>query len=663
MIKLRKIIVSLFLVWTFVCNSLPVVQAQDFISTSDDVSNGSSVFVMRQSRKANQAKVAFVRTKTKRTVVERKETRKKVKDQVVIIKKSKPVRPKAKPPKKPVLPGVKPPQKNVPPTPPQIDTSEAFAAGADTYLERNEIDKSVALYRKSLEFNPKNTSAKQGLSEALTAQADTMLDKALSPDENATEEFSPQSAAQLYLQATELDDKNAAAYAGLGEAYDSIEDKEGSTENADKAISAYEKAVSLSAELTEVFAPLGMLYFQKGEIAKADNYLAKAVASNPNDSETQFFLGLVGYKKNDNDSALSALKNSIRIRPDFADAHYYLGEVYDRLGKDKEAIDAYNDAVKINPKYVEAWFDLGVANYNRGNYDEAIKAYKEVKKLKNDYTDAWLNLADVYRQLGDANKGTAAALPNYQAANSEYAAGVVFAERSKDYSDIQKAEIFNKFAYCLGKTASWDIAIKQLNKAIAIKADDIDYTNLGWAYYNAATKALTEKNQPKTIEMLKLAKDALQKATTLNPKSVGGLFNLGVTHEGLGEFQAAVDALKQVNELKDSWDIARYELGYAYNLANDMSNASAQFKRATELNKDFVEAFYQWGLAENALGRKDSAKEILKKLKTFKSPKASLLAQTLDLTIKGAVLNKGKREVENKINEVNPLKKIPKLPF
>jgi superkiller protein 3 len=547
MIKLRKIFVSLFLVWTFVCNSLPTVQAQDFISTSDDVSN-SSVFVMRQSRKSNQAKVAFVRTKAKRTVVERKETRKKVKKQADEVRKSKPPRVKAPPPKKPVPPGVKPPKKNVPPTPPQIDTSEAFASGAETYLDRNEVDKSVALFRKSLEFNPKNTNAKQGLSEALTAKADTMLDKALSPpDENATEEFSAESAAQVYLEATSLDGTNAAAFAGLGEAYDSIEDSDGTTTNADKAISAYEKAVTLAAELTEVFAPLGLLYFQKGEIAKADNYLAKAVAANANDSQTQFFLGLVRYKQNGNDQALSAFKASIALKPDFAEAHYYLGEVYDRLDKDKDAIAAYNKAVEINPKYVEAWFDLGVANYNRGNFTDAIDAYKKVKTIKNDYTDAWLNLADVYRQLGDQNKGTAAAIENYKLANNEYAVGSVFAERSKDYTDVQKADIYNKYAYCLGKTANWDVAILKLTKAIAIKADDIDYTNLGWAYYNSATKALVERNQPKTIEFLKLAKDALQKATNLNPKSVGGLFNLGVTHEGLGEFTEAVNALKKVN--------------------------------------------------------------------------------------------------------------------
>lgn len=668
--KLRKIFVSLFLVWTFVCNSLPVVQAQDFISTSDDVSNGSSVFVLRQSRKTNQSKVAFVRTKTKRTVVERKETRKKVKQQVVVVKKSKPQRVKATPPKKPAPVGVKPPKKNTPPTPPQIDTSDVFASGAETYLDRNELDKSIALFRKSLEFNPKNSNAKSGLSEALTAKADNMLDSALAPpDENATEEFSPESAAQLYLEATTLDKTNAAAFAGLGEAYESIEDKEGSTVNKDKAISAYEEAIRLSADLTEIFAPLGMLYFQKGEIAKAETYLDKALKTNANNAETQFFFGLVRYRKNENSEALAALKKSIQMNPNFAESHYYLGEVYDRLDKDKEAIAEYKEAVKINPKYVEAWFDLGVAHYNRGNYDESINAYKEVKKLKNDYTDAWLNLADVYRQKGDLSKNTPAlSIPNYEAANSEYAVGATLAERDKDekgvpkYSDAQKKDIFSKFAYCLGKVEKWDVAITQLNKVVAIQADEYDYTNLGWAYFNGAKQALNNKDQNKAMQNLRLAKEVLLKSTKINPKSIGGLFNLAVTYEGLGEFQAAVDALKVVNEQKSNWDIARFELGYAYNLVKDFSNASAQFKRATELNKDFVDAFYYWGVAEYTLGNKDSAKDILNKLKKFNSPKAKYLIESLDLTIKGKIINDGKRQVENKINQNNPLNKVPKIP-
>ncbi len=650
--RLRRILVSLFLVWTFVCNGLPV-QAQDFISTSDDISNGSSVFVMRQSRTANQSKVAFVRTKTKRTVVERKETRKKVKQQAVVIKKAKakPKPVKVKPGKKAPPTNVIPPKKNEKPNVDQLDTSEAFTAGADTYVDRNQVDKAIPLYRKAIEFNPKNTDAQEGLSAALTARGDDILDKALAQDATAEVEYTPQSAAASYLEAIELDENNAEAYAGLGEVYDSIEDSEGSTENKDKAISAYNKALSISAGLTELFAPLGILFFQKGEIAKAETYLAKAVATNVNDWETQYFLGLVRYRQNANPEALAALRKSIQLNPKVAESHYYLGEVYDRLDKDAEAIVAYNKAIEINPNYVEAWFDLGVANYNRGRYDKAILAYSQVKKLKNDYTDAWLNLADVYRQQKE-----------YEKANAEYVVGATLASRSKDYSKEQKSDIYGKFGYCLGKTENWESAILQLKKAVDLDEDEIDYTNLGWAYYNAAGKALSEKDQNDTKKFLKQAKDALKKATKLNPKSVGGLLNLGLTHEGLGEFDDAVEALKQLNTVKENWDIARYELGFAYSLNKDFANASEQFKRATEINKDFVDAFYRWGVSENALGRKDSANTILKKLKTFNSPKAKNLATSLDLVLKGAVLKEGQRQVENKVNEINPLKKIPKLP-
>jgi tetratricopeptide (TPR) repeat protein len=664
MIKLRKIIVSLVLVWTFVCNSLPL-QAQDFISTSDDISNGSSVFVLRQSRNASQSKVAFVRTRTKRTVVERKETRKKVRQQVVIIKKAKPKPVKAKPVKKtPPPPNVEPPKKNEKPNVEQLDTSEAFTTGADTYIERKQIEKAIPLYRKAIEFNPKNKDAQLGLSDALTMQADDILDKALAPqDETTGVEYTPQSAAALYLEAIELNENNAEAYAGLGEVYDSTEDSEGSNENKDKAISAYNKALSISADLTELFAPLGILFFQKGEIAKAETYLAKAVTTNVNDWETQFFLGLVRYKQNANTEALAALKKSVQLNPKVADVQYYLGEVYDRLDKDTEAIAAYNEAIKINPNYIEAWFDLGVANYNRGRYDKAIAAYTQVKKLKNDYTDAWLNLADVYRKLGDSNRQSAdLAKENYTKANGEYVVGATLASRSKEYSKEQKSDIYSKFGYCLGKTQNWDSAITQLKKAVDLDEDEIDYTNLGWAYYNAAGKALTEKDQDKTKKLLKQAKDALKKATKLNPKSIGGFLNLGLTNQGLGEFDDAIEALKQVNLLKENWDIARYELGFSYSLKKDFTNASEQFKLATDINKDFVDAYYQWGISENALGRKDSANVILKKLRTFKTTKANNLATSLELTIKGAVLNEGKRQVENKINENNPLNKIPKIP-
>jgi tetratricopeptide (TPR) repeat protein len=640
--KVQKAFVALVLIVSFEANSFSLF-AQDIVSTSDDISGGSSVFVFRQSRKANQLKVAFRKTPSKRTASSKLESRKKVRQQAKVVQAKKPTRVKSVAGKKPANLIIKPPKENQKPTVPQIDNSVAFANGAEEYLKRNELDKAVGLFKKSLEFNPKNREAQLGLSEALTIQADKLI-----------EDTSPESAAYLYTEAIKLDENNAAAHAGLGETYVALENDaktpEASLELKSKALAEFEAALRLSPELSELFAPLGILYIEKGEIAKAETLLLKSVSSDPTNSENQYFLGLVRYKQNLNQEAIESFNQAIKLDPTNANAHYYLGEVYDRLDKDKEAIASYQKSLELDPKNVDAWFDLGVANYNRGNYDKSVEAYLQAILLKNDSLDARRNLADVYRQL-----------LKFDLAVGQYQTAGTLIERDKSATDAEKAELFSKQGYCLGKTQKWNSAIASLVKATSFKADDIDYTNLGWAYYNAATVNLRTNNQAKAKENLQLGKKALQTATTMNPKSVGGFLNLGVTLIGTGDFNEAVSALKTADELKKDWEIAKFELGFAYQQLSDWKNAVSQFKRVTELNKQNFEAFYRWGLAENSLNNKDSVKDILKELRKFKSAKAQELAGDLDRRLRGLVLDTTVRKLENKI--IKSVPKIPRFPY
>ena len=90
------------------------------------------------------------------------------------------------------------------------------------------------------------------MSEALVVKGDETLERT-----------GAQNAAALYEESLKLNDKNAAAYASLAEIYDEQNQN-------DKALANYEKALALSPELTELYAPVGILYMQKGEIAKAE---------------------------------------------------------------------------------------------------------------------------------------------------------------------------------------------------------------------------------------------------------------------------------------------------------------------------------------------------------------------------------------------------------
>ncbi|HEX8736855.1 MAG TPA: tetratricopeptide repeat protein [Pyrinomonadaceae bacterium] len=606
----RKIALTIFVLWTLALQSIPA-RAQEIVG-SEDISGGSSVFVFRQGKKTPQTKSAFRNSSIKRNAVARNDSRRKVKAQIVAVNKNKPQRTKVK-----VDPNTVAKTTQQAKTAAQKEKASTVLTGAaETYLERKQTDLAIQYFRDAIALNPKNENARLGLSEALTAKGDETADR-----------LSPQSAIVFYEEAVKLNDKNSAAFASLGEIYDDLNQNE-------KAIANYEKALQLSPELSELHAPLGILYLQKGEVALAENYLTKATASNgANDPETQYFKGLLYYKQNKNQEALAAFSSAIKAKPDYAEAYYYQGETYDRLDKDKEAIAAYKEAVRINPKFTEAWFDLGVAYYNRNRYEDAITAYKESLKLKSDNGEAHLNLANAFRQLD-----------RYAEANVEYAAA---AQHIKGDADM-----YSEWGFCLGKERKWNNAVARLDTAVAMRPDPVDYTNLGWAYYNAAQDDLRAKREPEAKAKLGKGRDALQKATVLNPKFDAAFLNLGITLTDLGDYNGAVQALTRATDLRKNWVSAINELGLAYRQLKDFDNAVKQFKKATEIDKKFAPGFYNLGESEYRRGNMKEAKKAQEKLKKLHPN----LATQLDIVISGAVLTETKNQIQNRIPK-------PKLPF
>ena len=639
---------SAFVIWTFLIGGVPV-KAQDIV-TSDDISGGSSVFVFRQGRKSAQVKAAFRRGGGGSLRSQQSgQAREKIREQAIFASAQRKRAPKIDPNSVAMNRQSKGVgnrtrtnngNKNVgaPVTAGSAKKeSNALAGVGESFLDQKQFDEAILAFRQALEKNPKNESAKLGLSEAYTRKGDDLLDKS-----NAD------AAIVNYRQAISSNSQNAAAYAGIAQAYEDIN-------ASDKAIENYEKALALNPKLTEIYAPLGRLYFEKNEIAQADNYLGKAIAANPNDTSLQFYIGVVCYKQNQNEQAVAALKQAVAANANSAEGHYYLGAAYDRLDRENEALAEYNQAVKINPNYLEAWFDMGVMNYNRGHYEEAVKDYKEALRIKNDYGQAHANLADTYRQMAIDTKAVDEATQNkkhqlFEQANGEYTLAAVFIK--------DDAELYSNWAFCLGRVEKWDNAIAQLNTAVSIKPAAADYSNIGWAYLNAALLDKQNNREDAAKTKLETGKAALQKAVEMNPKLSGAFVNLGMTFTELGEFQSAVNALQTALNLRGDWWVLDHELGYAYRQLNDLASAVKFFKKTTELKSDYADGWYNLGEAQYRLGNKKEAKEAFEHLKKL-DPR---LANRLDAIMKGAVLTNPKNKIENKIQEKNPVNKIPKVP-
>lgn len=627
---------SALILFSFFINSIPV-KAQDIVD-SDDISGGSSVFVFRQSRKAPQAKFAsrnFVARSTAQKVASRRVVREEIARVVY--------RPKTQKTEiKTSQEGSKALTK--------VQLSDQIAGIGDANFTNKNYDEAIRAYRSALVQNPKNQKAKLGLSDALAAKGDETLEN------NGAE-----AALAAYEEAKTLNSQNAAAYAGLGVAYDDLN-------KTDLALQNYAEAVRLKPELKEIYAPLGGIYYQKGEIAKADEFLSKAA---PND-QTQYLLGIIRYKQNRNEEAIAAFNKSLELK-NSAEAHYYLGEVYDQMNNQKKAIDEYNKAIAINSNYAEAWFDLGAAYYNGGEYEDSITAYKKAIALKNDNAEAYENLGDAYRQL-----------KNYLQAESQYTVAIGFIDRKMpDPSGVRKdgitrresdpkgvADLYSKQGFVQGRASSqpgavprWGAAVVSLENAVKISPDGYDYTNLGWAYYNASKIDEATNRSAEAKNKLLLGKAALQKAVDMNVNNAGTYMNLGLTQNDLGEFNDAVSSFNKCLQLRNNWVPALDELGFAYRRLNQFDEAVRNFRRATELNPKYYPAFYKLAEAEYRRGNLKEAKKAQEALRKIdpNSKYIQSLSKRLDAIFMSGTLTNPAQELENKAKSKLP--KIPKLPY
>lgn len=573
------------------------VAAQDLVPIGD-IAGGSSVFVFRRSSKPAPRK-AVARAGTERTKVQRIETVKKINRQYVALVKVKPQRVRSVKVEPNTLPAV--------PSMDLVAAAKMFAGVGEYYIDQDELDKALKFFREAVGLDPRNNSAKTGLSEALALKGNSLL-----------AEDQPETARKFFEDSLKNNPNNAAAYYGLGEVNSDL------GLDAD-AIASYEKALSLNSGLTEIYLPLGILYIEKGEIAKADSLLSKAVAAAPGDPETQYFLGMLRYKQVRDQEALAAFRKATAGDPNYAEAYFYIGETLIRLNQPEKAIEEYKRATALKPKYLEALLALANAHVETGNYTAAIPVYKDALKLKNDNIEAYVGLAEAYRE----NR-------NYIDAEANYNMAITFFERDKTFNKEEAAEIYAKHGYVIavqcdinmqkGMLCKWNSGIRSLEAAVALTQNAVDHANLGWAYYKSGRVDLDLKKTAEGRAKLEKAKVSLRKAIEMNPSYVEApQINLGLALSDLGEYQPAVEVLAKVVNKRSDWTFALNELGRAYYGLKDYGNAAKYFRRAIDKDDKYAWAYYNLAVTEFDAGNKAEAKKAFEKLKKLNNNLANML--------------------------------------
>lgn len=197
------------------------------------------------------------------------------------------------------------------------------------YMKEGNWEEAAKTFAEAIEDQPEDPVAYINFGNVLTAAGDneramTFYDKAISLDENAT-----------------------AAYYSKGSVYYD-------NENFEDAKNMFELAMKKGLDNGDNFFMLGMTLVQMGSSKLALPYLQRSTELLGNDAEAHFQYGLGLAKEGFIDEAITALELAISLDPEHADALYNLGVAYGFKENGEKALEMFNRALEIQPDHLLA---------------------------------------------------------------------------------------------------------------------------------------------------------------------------------------------------------------------------------------------------------------------------------------------------------------------
>jgi Flp pilus assembly protein TadD len=198
---------------------------------------------------------------------------------------------------------------------------------------------------------------------------------------------------------------------------------------------------------------MGIVYFKKGEDAKALETLRRAEDLSTNQSDIRFDAALVLLAENDYAGAARELEKAIALDPATPMAYLLLGRAYQNTNRTLQAIEQFQTALRLQPDIPLGHYHLGFAYASLGHNQEAITEYeKEVRRLPDDAT--------VLYQLGHS-----------QLAAGDYESAVANLRKAAE-ANPQDSQAFYDLGKALLLAGDSDAAIVALRRAVALNPGD-----------------------------------------------------------------------------------------------------------------------------------------------------------------------------------------------
>jgi len=335
-------------------------------------------------------------------------------------------------------------------------------------------------------------------------------------------------------------------------------------ENIDSATTVFGHALEQDPQYALAIAGLGEAYWRRYELDKENRWAnqaqascEKAVAMNPNQTESHACLGMVYNGTGKYEDAVSQYQRAVELEPTNDDAIRGLANAYASLGKTDDAEKTMQVAIGVRPQYWKGYNSLGALYVSEGRYEEAVKMFTQVIALAPDSFRGYSNLGATYIRLG------------------RYPDAIKSLQRSIKIRPTEDA--FSNLGTAFYSVRQFDNAGK--NYSEATKLNDQNYViwgNLGDSYYYSGNRAEAMSAYKKAVSLAVLRLD-------VNPRDASVLSDISGYYAMLGRRREAYGYLEKALQFSNKKDPdILFEASMVHNQFGETSEALEWLGKALE---------------------------------------------------------------------------------
>jgi tetratricopeptide (TPR) repeat protein len=167
-----------------------------------------------------------------------------------------------------------------------------------------------------------------------------------------------------------------------------------------KAVERCDRYIALHPLEVDGYIHLGGVRHEMGQYVDAIPAFERALEISPDDTQIWNNLGYTCWCAGQVDRALEAFDRAIAIDPEYKHAWYNKGYALHGVDRLEEAVACYRRAIDIDSRDRVLLNNLGNALYNLGRYAESIPLFVEAINVDPDYEIAWNNIGNALERMG-----------------------------------------------------------------------------------------------------------------------------------------------------------------------------------------------------------------------------------------------------------------------